>query len=83
MTAGEGGGAASPAGSGHHFFSPFFSFFLVQSLGSCWLCMRIYEELCLNLVGSCLKQINLRDLVGSFHMSGCYLSKKMKNFIMC
>jgi hypothetical protein len=28
------------------------------------------------------KQINLRDLVGSFHTSGCYLSEKMKNFIM-
>jgi hypothetical protein len=50
----ERGGAASPTGSGRHFFSPFF-LFLVQSLGSCWLCMWIYEELCLNLVGSCLK----------------------------
>jgi hypothetical protein len=31
------------------------SSFLVKSLGSCWLCMQIYEELCCDLVGSCLK----------------------------
>jgi hypothetical protein len=40
------------------FFSAFFFFFwlnILDLVGSCWSCMRIYEELCLNLVGSCLK----------------------------
>jgi hypothetical protein len=58
MTAGEGGGATSPTGSSRHFFSAFFFFFwlnILDLVGSCWSCMRIYEELCLNLVGSCLK----------------------------
>jgi hypothetical protein len=57
-TTGEGGGAASPAGSGLHNFFLLSSSFLVKSLGSCWSCMQIYEELCCVLVGSCLKTNN-------------------------